>query len=60
VEQSSAAAESLKVQAAQMVDAVSVFRLDQAHAAQQPVKQSTETRKRGLPLFGKPRLQLPA
>ena len=60
VEQSSAAAESLKVQAAQMVEAVSVFRLDQAHGATQLVADATETRKRGLPMFGKPHLQLPA
>ncbi len=60
VEESSAAAESLKVQATQMVDAVSVFRLNHTHKAMQPATDVTGTRKRGLPFFGKPRLLLPA
>ncbi|WP_460563712.1 methyl-accepting chemotaxis protein [Hydrogenophaga aquatica] len=60
VEQSSAAAESLKQQAAQMVEAVSVFRLNQAHAVTESVTVATSSRKASLPLLSKPRLQLPA
>ena len=54
VEQSSAAAESLKVQAAQMVEAVSVFRLDQGeHLPTAPATPTTGAGQHRIPL-GKP------
>ncbi len=45
VEESAAAAESLKLQAAQLVQAVAVFKLDNAHAASRAMPAATAVRK---------------